>query len=65
MLFSNINGSKPKTVVIVVRTMGLNLANAVSSKASIKFCLFLIRKLKEEPDHAVLRIVREVKDGEW
>ena len=25
----------------------------------------LIRKLKEEPDHAVLRIVREVKDGEW
>ena len=25
----------------------------------------LIRKLKSEPDHAVLRIVREVKDGEW
>jgi hypothetical protein len=25
----------------------------------------LIRKLKTEPDHAVLRIVREVKDGEW
>jgi len=25
----------------------------------------LIRKLKKEPDHAVLRIVREVKDGEW
>jgi transcriptional regulator with XRE-family HTH domain len=25
----------------------------------------LIRRLKEEPDHAVLRIVREVKDGEW
>ena len=25
----------------------------------------LIRKLKEEPDHAVLRIVREVKDGDW
>jgi len=25
----------------------------------------LIRKLKEEPDRAVLRIVREVKDGEW
>jgi transcriptional regulator with XRE-family HTH domain len=25
----------------------------------------LIRKLKEEPDHAVLRIVREVRDGNW
>lgn len=25
----------------------------------------LVRKLKEEPDHAVLRIVREVKDGDW
>jgi len=25
----------------------------------------LIRKLKTEPDHAVLRIVREVTDGEW
>ncbi|MGD2124348.1 MAG: helix-turn-helix transcriptional regulator [Gemmatimonadota bacterium] len=25
----------------------------------------LIRGLKEMPDHAVLRIVREVRDGEW
>jgi len=25
----------------------------------------LIRRLKEEPDHAVLRVVRDVKDGEW
>ena len=25
----------------------------------------LIRTLKKEPDHAVLRIVREVTDGEW
>jgi len=25
----------------------------------------LIRRLKSEPDHAVLRIVREVNDGEW
>jgi transcriptional regulator with XRE-family HTH domain len=25
----------------------------------------LIRSLKAEPDHAVLRIVREVKDGDW
>lgn len=25
----------------------------------------LIRELKDQPDHAVLRIVREVRDGEW
>ena len=25
----------------------------------------LLRSLKDEPDHAVLRIVREVRDGNW
>ena len=25
----------------------------------------LIRTLKDQPDHAVLRIVREVRDGNW
>lgn len=25
----------------------------------------LIRQLKEAPDHALLRIVREVRDGDW
>jgi len=25
----------------------------------------LIRELKDQPDYAVLRIVREVRDGEW
>jgi len=25
----------------------------------------LIRQLKDTPDHAVLRLVREVRDGEW
>jgi transcriptional regulator with XRE-family HTH domain len=25
----------------------------------------LLRKLKVEPDHAVIRIVREVQDGQW
>ena len=25
----------------------------------------LIRQLKEMPDHAVVRLVREVRDGEW
>ena len=25
----------------------------------------LIRELKDLPDHAVLRLVREVRDGKW
>ena len=25
----------------------------------------LIRQLKDMPDHAVLRLVREVRDGDW
>jgi transcriptional regulator with XRE-family HTH domain len=25
----------------------------------------LIRQMKEMPDHAILRIVREVRDGDW
>ncbi len=25
----------------------------------------LLRKLKEAPDHALLKVVREVRDGEW
>ncbi len=25
----------------------------------------LLRSLKDEPDHAVLRVVREVRDGNW
>ena len=25
----------------------------------------LLRQLKEAPDHAILRVVREVRDGDW
>ena len=25
----------------------------------------LLRQLREVPDHAILRVVREVKDGDW
>jgi len=25
----------------------------------------LLRQIKETPDHAILRVVREVKDGDW
>lgn len=49
----------------------LAMAGKVSSDLQEIICkrpqLFaeLLRELKSMPDHAVLRIVREVRDGEW
>ena len=49
----------------------LALAGKVSSdlQAAIrkrpKLFAQLIRELRNAPDHAVLRVVREVRDGEW
>lgn len=49
----------------------LAMAGKVSSELQAIICkrpqLFgeLIRALKGQPDHAVLRIVREVRDGNW
>lgn len=53
------------------RDVLLALAGKVSSDLQEIVCrrpqLFaqLIRELKDLPDHAVLRLVREVRDGEW
>lgn len=49
----------------------LALAGKVSSELQAiirkrpKLFAELIRQLKESPDHAILRVVREVRDGEW
>ena len=49
----------------------LALAGKVSSqlqeiiRARPRLVADLLRELREAPDHAVLRITREVRDGEW
>lgn len=49
----------------------LALAGKISTDLKEVICrrpqLFgqLLRELKNQPDHAVLRLVREVRDGEW
>lgn len=65
------------TIVALARVLGLDadvllaLAGKVSSdlQAAIrrrpKLFAELIRELRDMPDHAVLRLVREVRDGEW
>ena len=51
--------------------MLLALAGKVSSdlkeiiRKRPKLFADLIRKMKEAPDHAILKVVREVRDGEW
>ena len=68
--------SEPK-VVALARALGedpdvlLAMAGKVSSdlQAAIRkrpeLFAGLIRELKNMPDHAVLRLVREVRDGKW
>jgi transcriptional regulator with XRE-family HTH domain len=66
-----------KTTVLLARELGedpdvlLALAGKVSAdlqeiirKRPLLFAQ-LIRELKDMPDHAVLRLVREVRDGNW
>ena len=68
--------SEPK-IVALAREIGedpdilLALAGKVSTELQTiirkRPALFaaLIRELKQVPDHAVLRLVREVRDGDW
>src|SRR6516164_6785380 len=55
-----------KTILALARELGedpdmlLALAGKVSDELQQ-----LIRDLKDLPDHAVLRLVREVRDGNW
>jgi HTH-type transcriptional regulator, competence development regulator len=66
-----------KTILAMAADLGedpdvlLALAGKVSGELQAvilrrpKLFAELIRELKDLPDHAVLRIVREVRDGEW
>jgi transcriptional regulator with XRE-family HTH domain len=66
-----------KTILALARELGedpdllLALAGKVSAELQQiivnrpKLFAQLIRELKDLPDHAVLRLVREVRDGNW
>jgi transcriptional regulator with XRE-family HTH domain len=66
-----------KTIAALARTLGedpdvvMALAGKVSEELQRiirkrpKLFAQLIRELKDLPDHAVLRLVREVSDGNW
>ena len=56
-------GEDPDVLLAMAGKVSSDLADAIRKRPA----LFgqLIRELKGAPDHAVLRIVREVRDGTW
>jgi transcriptional regulator with XRE-family HTH domain len=56
-------GMDPDTLLALAGKVSSDL-QATIRKRPVLFAE-LIRELRDLPDHAVLRIVREVRDGEW
>lgn len=56
-------GEDPDLLLALAGKISTDLKEVIRSRPQ----LFgqLLRELKNHPDHAVLRLVREVRDGEW
>ena len=56
-------GEDPDVLLAMAGKVSSDLQSIIKKRP--KLFADLIRQLKEEPDHAVLKVVREVKDGDW
>ena len=56
-------GEDPDVLLALAGKVSTDLRDAILKRPTL--FAELIRELKNQPDHAVLRIVREVRDGEW
>jgi transcriptional regulator with XRE-family HTH domain len=56
-------GEDPDAVLAMAGKISADLRAAILARPQI--FAELIRQLKEMPDRAVLRLVREVRDGDW
>ncbi|MDE2726865.1 MAG: helix-turn-helix transcriptional regulator [Gemmatimonadota bacterium] len=56
-------GEDPDVLLALAGKVSSDLQEIIRKRP--KLFADLIRKMKEAPDHAILRIVREVRDGEW
>jgi HTH-type transcriptional regulator, competence development regulator len=61
--WAEVLGEDPDVLLALAGKVSADLREAIIRRPQ----LFgeLIRQLKDAPDHAVLRVVREVRDGEW
>ena len=53
----------PDVLLALAGKVSADLRSAIVKRP--KLFAQLIRELKDAPDHALLRVVREVRDGEW
>ena len=56
-------GDDPDLLLAMAGKVSSDLRDAIIARPQL--FAELIRSIKSAPDHAVLRIVREVKDGDW
>ena len=56
-------GEDPDVLLALAGKVSTDLREAILKRPAL--FAELIRELKEQPDHAVLRVVREVRDGDW
>ena len=56
-------GEDPDVILALAGKVSGDLQNIIRKRP--KLFAELIRQLKGAPDHALLRVVREVRDGEW
>jgi transcriptional regulator with XRE-family HTH domain len=56
-------GEDPDVLLALAGKVSSDLQQAVLNRPEL--FATLIRELKDMPDHAVLRLVREVRDGNW
>ena len=56
-------GEDPDVLLAMAGKVSSDLQEIIRKRP--KLFAELIRELKEAPDHAVLKVVREVRDGDW
>ena len=56
-------GEDPEVLLAMAGKVSSDLQEIIRKRS--KLFAKLIRELKDAPDHAVLRVVREVRDGDW
>ena len=56
-------GEDPDVLLAMAGKVSSDLQDVIRKRPAL--FAELIRQLKEMPDHAVVRLVREVRDGEW
>ncbi len=56
-------GEDPDVLLAMAGKVSSDLQEVIRKRP--KLFAELIRQLKEAPDHAILKVVREVRDGDW